>query len=205
MHGSGRLHAVNKSSDWLGNARLSRWCESRAAGQAAGGTVAQTGMVGRGFYPHPGHWGTRQERMMGNFTFLKTLSCSLGFTFRCLHRVSVLFLSPFPKSLNYRFSDGTWGVGGLRKNNSRTLKRQSDGDERSYASGEVATTWALCSPAMAGEVRNTKSACSSLWKTNIECNPTATPGQCPVTKLFPTSPSGVRVLRCCGSNTFWGL
>lgn len=104
-------------------------------------------------------------------------------------------LSPFPKSLNYRFSDGTWGVGGLRKNNSRMLKRQSDGGERSYAGGEVATTRASCSPAMAGELRNTKSACSSLRKTNDECNPRATPGQHPVTKLFPTSPSGVRVLR----------
>ncbi|PKU38276.1 wd repeat-containing protein hypothetical protein [Limosa lapponica baueri] len=63
---------------------------------------------------------------------------------------SVPFLSSLPKSLNYRFSDGTWGEGGLRKKTSRTVKRQSDGDEKRYISGEVAKTQAMHSPAMAG-------------------------------------------------------
>lgn len=109
--------------------------------------------------------------------------------------LSVLFLSSLPKSLNYRFSDGTGGGGGLRKKNSRTMKGQSNGDERRYSSGEVAKTQTMCSPATVGELRNIKSTRSSLQKTNVEFNPTATPGQRSVTTLFPTSPSGVRVLQ----------
>ena len=108
--------------------------------------------------------------------------------------LSVLFLSSLPKSLNDRFSDGTRGGGGLGKKNSSILKRQNDGDERRYCSGEVAKTQALCAPAMAGELRNTKSTHPSLWKISVEFNPTATPGQRSMTKLFPTSPSGVRLL-----------
>lgn len=63
----------------------------------------------------------------------------------------------------------------------------------SIYSSEVAKTQALCSPAMAGELK-TQNQHSPLWKTDVEFNPTATPGQRSGIKLFPTSPSGVRVL-----------
>lgn len=134
---------------------------------------------------------------MDNSAFLKTQACSLELAFvKCLHRlcaalctVPVIFIQIFELWIH----DGSLGRGGLRKN-SRMMKRQSDGNGRRY-SGEVAKTQAMHTPAMAGELRNTNSACSSLQKTHDEVNPTVTPGPCSVTMLFPTSPFVLRVLQ----------
>lgn len=68
------------------------------------------------------------------------------------------------------------------------LKTQTKGNESIYSS-EVA----LYSPAMAGELK-AQNQHSPLWKTDIEFNPTVTPGQRSGTKLLPTSPSDIRVL-----------
>lgn len=72
------------------------------------------------------------------------------------------------------------------------LKTQNNGN-KSIHSSEVTKTQALCSPAMVGELK-TQNQHSPLWKTDVEFNPTATPGQRSGTKPFPTFPSDVRVL-----------